>query len=600
MDAQQGHEGVFSEGVNYYIFSFDAGGPVDIGKAADKLLRADIAETVVSPRSGEVRVAHRYKSLARLLDQTATLQDLDRAMREGGLVKWMVRHPIWAAKLFGNVVSRAAGPETATQSDTSTSELLSENLTYIHESVARQQSVNAIQNFMENELLNPSYLQSEPYLRLHLRGSRLWLTRLDGGVLRPQGNFDEGVISDALLLIHRSGVMQLTIAVRLPDEITVNQYREFAFGGSPIISASSIPEPLMKAASGARRWERDLPGDWEDDVSGGTRWRRAEHPSPASVVELFDLYADAISRTLGHSFGAWLCYPATFIDKVTCCATEDDFKRNHATSLNNAIARSIDMAKVRPEFLAKVIPEEGSLTVGRSLYCDPSSALEIRWSGSGERRFEQHLWTLIILESALLQYWQIRLLDERISVTSGKLKEVRELQLEAIFGLREYRDSGITYGTAWDLTERLLGEWRVEKRHGHVLESIDQLQQLAVAAESIKGGRRANLLAAVALVVAIFLGLPAVNDTLEIAEKVQADGLLALPLGPFQDLAKRGDLGAWIGYLIFISAVAFPALILALSRWTRGFRRSRRRAPGMVWKFPLEVHDSDTPEGESS
>ncbi|MFG2641627.1 hypothetical protein ACGFYP_11740 [Streptomyces sp. NPDC048370] len=600
METQQEHEAVFNSGVNYYIFSFDAGGPIDIRKSADRLLRAGIAETVVSPRNGEVRVAQRYQDLVDLVSHTATLQDLGRVTEEGGLFGWMIRHPIWAARLFGRALTGSRGGEGADREGTPASELLSENLNFIYESVARQQSVNAIQNYMENELLNPSYLQSEPYLRLHLRGARQWLTRLGGGTLRTPGNLDEGVITNALLLIHRSGAMQLTIALRLPDEITLDQYREFSFGGSNIVSVSSIPEPLLKAASGRRGWEKELAGHWEDDVSSGTRWRMVEHASPASVADLFELYAVAISRTLGHSsYGSWFCYPATFVDQVTCCATEEDFKRNHSLALDNAIARSIDIETVRPESRSKVIPEEGSLTLGKSLYCDPSSALEIRWSGTGRVEFEHHLWTLLILESALLQYWQIRLLDSRISVTSGKLKAVRDLQLEVIFGLREYRDSGITYGTALELTERLLSGWRVDKRYGHVLESLDQLQQLAVAAESIRGGRRANLLAAVALVVAIFLGLPAVNDTLEIAEKVKASGLLALPLGPFQDLARRGERGAWIGYLLFLAAVALPALILAFSRWTRSFRRPRRREPGLTWPFLLTVDDSDTPPSDT-
>ncbi|MFE5617451.1 hypothetical protein [Streptomyces sp. NPDC056524] len=601
MDTQLEHEAVFDEGVNYYIFSFDAGGPLDIRQSADRLLRAGIAETVVSPRNGEVRVAHRYRDLARLVGHSATLQDLDRATRDGGLLGWMVRHPIWAAKIFGRALTGSRIGETTERGSTSESELLSENLSFIYESVAREQSINAVQNYMENELLNPSYLQSEPYLRLHLRGAKQWLTRLDGGNLRTPGNLDQGVMVDALLLIHRSGVMQLTIALRLPDEISLSQYREFAFGGSEVVAASSIPEPLIKAAAGSRRWEQGLAGYWEDDMSGGTRWRMMEHTSPASVSDLFSLYAAAISRTLGHApYGEWFCYPATFADKVTCCATEDEFKRNHSVALNNLIARSIDMDTVRPEFISKVLPEEGALTLERSLYCDPSSALEIRWSSTGGMKFERHLWTLLLLENTLLQYWQIRLLDRRISVTSGKLKEVRELQLEAIFGLREYRDSGITYGTAWELTERLLREWRVDKRYGHVLESLDQLQQLAVAAESIRGGRRANLLAAVALVVAIFLGLPAVNDTLEIAEKAKVDGLLAAPLTPFQYLAQRGERGAWIGYLTFLAAIAFPALILALSRWTRSFRQPHRKAPGLTWPFPLTVDDSGTPRDDIS
>ncbi|MFC9700331.1 hypothetical protein ACFTWD_06505 [Streptomyces sp. NPDC056943] len=598
MGARIDHEAIFAKGVIYYIFSFDAGGPLDIRRSADRLLRAGIAETVVSPSSGEVRVAHRYRALARLLNQTSTLQELDRAIQEGGILKWSVRHPIWSLKLLAGVF-RSRGAGRSEQDDTSMADLLSENLIFLHEAVAREQSINAVQHAIENNLLNPTYLLSEPYLRLRLIGAKQWLNRMNGGLLRDPGNLEEGVMVDALLLLHRSGVMQLTIAVRLPDNISVENYRQMASSSSEIVSASSLPEPIIKAASDSRRWEARLAGQWEDEMEAGVRWRMIEHPSPMRISDLFNIYADAISGTLGSSgLQAWLCYPAAFIDHVDCCATEEEFKQLHADELKNAIARSIDVARVRPEFLPKILSEEGSVTVEKSLYCDPSSSLEINWDGSSEILFERHLWTLVLLESALLQYWQIRLLDHRISVTSGKLKSVRELQLEAIFGLREYRDSGIVYGTALDLAERLLQGWRADRLHSHVLASLDQLQQLAVATESIKGGRRANLLAATALIVALFFGLPAVNDTLEIAAKVKVEGLLAIPLGPFRDLATLEERGAWIGYLLFLASVGIPAMTLALSRWSRGLRRRRRRHPGMSWPVPLTVEQGEGSSGD--
>ncbi|QNP75084.1 hypothetical protein IAG44_40545 [Streptomyces roseirectus] len=280
--------------------------------------------------------------------------------------------------------------------------------------------------------------------------------------------------------------------------------------------------------------------------------------------------------------GDWFCYPAAFIDRVGCCASEDSFKDTHENELKNAISRSIDVSEVRSEALPSMLPEDCSLTRGTSLYCNMSSSLEMRWPGSQEGEFAQHLQRLVILESALLQYWQIRLLDRRVGVTDGRIRQVRELQREAIFGLREYRDSSMSFGTAMDLVERLLGEWRADRLYGHVLESIDQLQQLVVAAESKRSARRANVLAGIALIVAIFLGLPAIDDTLEIAKGVKVDGLLGIPLKPFSALASRGEQGTWIGYLVFLGAVLVCLLTLTLKRgWPR--TRSRRREPGIAW-----------------
>jgi hypothetical protein len=159
---------------------------------------------------------------------------------------------------------------------------------------------------------------------------------------------------------------------------------------------------------------------------------------------------------------------------------------------------------------------------------------------------------------------------------------VREIQREAIFGLREYRDSSISFGTAKDLVERLLSEWRVDRLYGHVLESIDQLQQLVVAAESKRSARRANVLAGIALVVAIFLGLPAIDETLEIAKGVEVDGALGVPLKPFHALSSRGEKGTWIGYLAFLFSVLVCLFTLTVKR-SRRRGRSRRRNPGISW-----------------
>ncbi|GLP71126.1 hypothetical protein TUSST3_77460 [Streptomyces sp. TUS-ST3] len=581
MTAQPTHAAIVSEGVIYFIYSFDAAHPIDIRKAANRLLKAEIAETVVSPRDGEVRVAHRYQSLVRLMNHSNAIREISEALEQHRLLRWAIRHPIWAMRIFAGSGSRRSRA-TDESADSTISQRIEENVAFIQRAVAEYQSVNAIQHHIERDLLRIPYLVSEPYLRLRLRSAGQWLVRMNGGGVRPPGNLDEGIRADVLLLIHRSGVMQLTVALRMPDNITVEQYREMAFGSSNVVSASRISEPVLKAAYG-RRAQRYLTGEWEPDTEEGVRWRLTQHGDLASVSDLFELYYEAIINAIkGETSGDWFCYPAVFFDKVECCDSETSFKGAHEDELKNAIARSVDVSEIRPEAMADMIPEDCSLTRHTSLYCNMASSLEVRWPGSREGEFAQHLQRLVIFESALLQYWQIRLLDRRVGVTNGRVSQVREIQREAIFGLREYRDSSISFGTAIDLADRLLKEWRADRLYSLVLESIDQLQQLVVAAESEKSARRANVLAGTALIVAIFLGLPAINDTLDIAQDVKMGGFLGIFLEPFHALASRGEEGTWIGYLMFLSAVL--ACLLAL-KFKRGRPRAwrRRRRPGIAW-----------------
>jgi hypothetical protein len=393
---------------------------------------------------------------------------------------------------------------------------------------------------------------------------------------------DEGTRTDVLLLLHRSGVMQLTLALPLPDRITVDQYLEMSFGSSEFVTATRVSEPILRAAFG-KRAERHLGGEWEAEQEEGVRWRTIKHESPATISELSVLYQQAIAFTIKSArSGDWFCYPAAFIDKVACCNSEESFRDTHERELKNAIIRSVDVSSIRAGAVSSLVPEDCSLTRSSSWYCNMSSSLEINWPGSPDGEFSQHLQRVVILESALLQYWQIRLLDRRVGVANDSVRQVREIQREAIFGLREYRDSSISFGDAMDLVDRLLVEWRADRLYGHVLESIDQLQQLVVAAESKRSATRANTLAGVALIVAIFLGLPAIDETLSIANKVKDDGILGIPLKPFHFLASRGDKGTWVGYLAFLASVLACLLGLTLRRG-RPRPRSRHREPGISW-----------------
>ncbi|WP_328749184.1 hypothetical protein OHT57_27520 [Streptomyces sp. NBC_00285] len=585
MSTQSDHEAVWGEGVIYFIYSFDAARPIDIHKAADRILKSGIAETVVSPRDGEVRVAHRYRRLVRLLNHSNALHQLSEALRENRLLRWMARHPIWTVRMLRWLLFRrhsSSSNSSSGDSNPSVAETLAESISFIERSVAEYQSINAIQHHIEKDLLRIPYLVSEPYVRLRLRSAGQWLHLLNGGQARSPGNMDEGTRVDVLLLIHRSGVMQLTVALRMPDDITVDQYREMSFGSSEVVVASRVAEPVLAAAYG-RRYEPYLEGDWEEESEEGVRWRLVQHGTPVSISDLFDLYHQAITNVIkSKTTGDWFCYPAAFIDRVGCCNSEESFRSHHDRELKNAISRSIDVGEVRPEAVQSMIPEDCSLTRATSLYCNMSSSLEVRWPGPNGGEFAQHLQRLVIFESALLQYRQIRLLDRRVGVADGSIRQVREIQREAIFGLREYRDSAISHGTAMDLADRLLRDWRADRLYGHVLESVDQLQQLVAAAESEKSAKRANVLAGIALIVAIFLGLPAIDDTLNIANRVTATGFLGVLLKPFQALASHGENGTWAGYLIFLAAVLSCLFVLIFGRYRLNFWR-RRKNPGISW-----------------
>src|SRR5215207_8592998 len=70
----------------------------------------------------------------------------------------------------------------------------------INESVAGRQVLNAIQHAREQDMYQPHYLASEPYLRLTLRKLNFGLSSVS-----DIGEEDDGQSGDPLLLVHRSG-----------------------------------------------------------------------------------------------------------------------------------------------------------------------------------------------------------------------------------------------------------------------------------------------------------------------------------------------------------------------------------------------------------
>ncbi|MBM9504814.1 hypothetical protein [Actinacidiphila acididurans] len=576
------HAMVFDAGTIYFIYSFSATRPLDVNRVADRLLSSEIAETSASPVNEEVRVAQRFRSLEQLLKLNYALTGANEAILRGRLLSWILRHPTQSTRLAWKFGRRSAGGSLPRSSRRRTiRRILHENADFIERSVAEAQMPNAIQMEIERDLLRPSYLDSEPYLRLSLKGSHIWLNIMNGGSTRGPEDESESRFVNVLLLLHASGVMQLVFVLPLPEHLTVEAYRDLCFGVSPDISAVKVAEPVLSGVP--HNWRRRLAGSWDGEMEAGTRWRKIDFPEPDSITGLFDVYRSAIAKAgRFEEVGEFICYPATFIDELSCCSSKDEFMTRHRQDLNRVLARSLDIRRARENAVSAIVPEDTSLMRDTSFFANMASALEIRWPGAPPGEFAKHLQRLIVLEAALLQYWQIRTLAQRINGALIKSRDIRSIQREAIFGLQEYRYSSVTYGTAIDMIDALLSEWKVDKYYNHALESLDQLQQLAASDESNRSSRRANFLATLALIATIFMGLPAVKDTLDIAKEVPQQGASGALARPFRYLAERGDQGTWIGYVILLLAVIVAISIFGLSNHLPHIRW-RRKPPGRSW-----------------
>jgi hypothetical protein len=596
-DAVTSHGAVLEEAVIYYVFSFAMEKPLDIRTAANALLRAEVAETVASPAEDGVRVAPRYGDLVKLRARAISLNDTQKMIKEGRYLAFARKHPFyfaqavaWAVKsAISRIVGRASHPSEADLAESPAEDVGDEvdnaaTVRMIEESVAHAQAANAVQQAIEAQILRPAYLEEEPYLRLTLRDSTHWFAIKDDGVERPKGSFDDGTTCEALLLLHRSGVVQLIFVLEPPRNLIVDEFIAFAAGGGQTISASEICEPVLRnAANKAEKMDKNWLGAWISEVREGTRWRRMEFDEPTSVAQLFGLYRSAIEKIIGvASFPEWQCYPALFINKVACCSDEETWLSGHSRELVSLAGGGVPHTLLRSNVVAKLLPKNSSIRTDDSLYALPSRTVRINW-GTEDLDFSEHMWTIVVVENALLQFWQLRALNDRLLASEGD-EDVRALQREAIFGLQEVRSSSLMFGTANDIVEELLNGWQASKLQQRIADSLEQLHQLVTAREARGASRRANFFAASAVLAAIAFGLPALSQSLDIVKKLPQDGLFGVIAAPLRAIGNEPGAAAWKAYVVL---VAFILLISVSSVARRLFNRRRlRRRPsrlGMEW-----------------
>ncbi|MYT34830.1 hypothetical protein GTY66_01920 [Streptomyces sp. SID8356] len=305
------------------------------------------------------------------------------------------------------------------------------------------------------------------------------------------------------------------------------------------------------------------------------------------MADLFNVYLDAIYNiAVSEPSSEWLCHPVIFVKKIDCCESEEQFRSLHSVELVSMLSRYTSRRGERGQAISELVPRDRSLNLDHSVYMDASHTTSIRWPGfSGPEEYAGHLNHIIVVECALLQYWQIKMIDERVAGSAGRLREIAQLQRDAIFGMREYRNSPLSYGTARDAADAILHGLGADRLYGHTLECLSQLQQLVATQDSQRSSRRANTLAAIAAVAAALLGLPAVEETLSIAKEVPPTGIWGTAAAPLKDLAAQGALGAWKGYIVLLAAVLLFALV-----WNRIYKRrmsknSQRGAAGMKWPW---------------
>jgi hypothetical protein len=590
------HAALFDDTVIYFTFNLSAHKTINIRRVANQLLAAGIAEMVGSPTADEVRVSPRYMELARLIHTSGRIGRASAEMSAPTTIPWLwsLRHPKIASfgylSMFKHIILRRPRAVVIEPDDERPlDEQMNELIDNLKMSVAQGQSNNAVIHAIEEDLFRPSYLETNAFVRLNLRMTAQWMTRKDDGSAREEDDWDEGVAVDAMLLLHRSGVMQLTFAIRLPANLNAEELTALSRADAKAIMATEMPEVLIRLASKAiKADESRWLGAWNEEVHDGVRWRRIWYAEPTSMVDLFRMYQDAIGEAIGAELsGLWMCYPTLYVDQTTCCHSREEWLANHQAELAHLTSRMIDF-DLRDELVADFIPEDASIVNNDSFYLTVGMATVINWRPDQVPDFGGHLHRYLLVEACLRQYWQLSVLHTRLGETLKERRpNLRRVQLETINGMQEWRQSPMSYGTARVTADKLLADLSVPELHASLNESLGQMQQIQSADDSKRASSRATALALAAVIAAALLGLPAVSSALDVAKGTNDRSFSGWLATPPRALARHGAAGTWTLYLaivVIVVVIAVGASVLP-RRQTLRTTRGSERMPGMRWPW---------------
>jgi hypothetical protein len=573
------HEAIFEETTVHFIFTWAAVRPLDVQQFASRLLSADIAETVGSSAADEVRVSPRLASVGTDIRRLRRLEELYQFDSRLDMAKWILRNPRLAAKLL-RITRRHMPPQPS--DDPPSGAKLTEVAEELKKSIASAQAVNAIQLEIERGLYSPTYLSTEPYLRLTLRGLPCWLDITDHGLPRKPGDSSNGVLAEVLLLIHRSGSIQLTIVLRLPNALPTDSLVPLTLASNVRIARSETAESIIRASARHIRAPENLwIGQWADGKARGTRWRQIEHAPAITLVDVFTMYRDAIEEAAHvRFFDDWLCYPVVFLESLGCCSSEREWRRRHDDAFTRVIVRTPKLPLRR-----SLIPPDQALTTEFSVYYCEGSATHFNWGfASGRSEFADQLQIVVLVEHVLLRYWQLVALAERLASVRVDYRSAASVQREAIFGLQEYRRPVLVFGTARDIADELLSLLRERQLYQRILESLALLQQMTATENAKRSSRTQNMVAVAAILAALVLGLPTVQASLTIVKSVPHAGVLGRMANPLRDLASRGAIGVWESYLSLLAIVVLTVATSLALRRPRA-RARRQSVPGVAWPY---------------
>jgi hypothetical protein len=578
------HEAAFSASTIYYTYCFSLPPGTSIATLANDLLKCGLAIAAVWAGDDEVRVAHRYQRLYKLKLQAQGLSDFQR-VRDGEIPywNWARKYPVLAFQLTSAAIKGIAGrhrsvsaPAKVLNKPPMVDQMVAVT-NQIEDAMIGARKILGIFRDIEREFYSPGYRSQDPFVRLKLRDFRISSNFFD----------DEPVLS--FLLLHESGTALLTYATAPNDHISTGDVIELSRSDSLHIERAYVDRDFF-GKNGVELSESD---ESSLKIHDDTAWMRVEWDEKVPFSLFFEAHLNRIlknCRDQNDRYSYWRCYSTVILNHLDCCGSRARWLKRHNRELVALTQRFPGYATLKDSL---TIPADESIHESMSRYRLVSHCLEINWK-FGQQPKRPDMTTdhsiIVLTEHVLLQVWQLQALDWHISSRDWKSQAVEKLEMEIAAGLAEYRRADIVaFGTAQDIVRALLLELGADVLYQRILDRLSALSAVVAGREARSSSRRNVVVAGAAVIAAIALGLPALDQSATLLRST-TKGRIGQIVEPARTILIEHPNAAWLGY---IALFGLSLGIFVYSVWraprTKKTQTSRRdvgiRWPGLTLKF---------------
>ncbi|MFG3555327.1 hypothetical protein ACGGAQ_13205 [Micromonospora sp. NPDC047557] len=564
-----------------YTYAFSLPANTDIYELADQLLSSGVARAASIPPSKRVRISREWRSVLKARQLTEAISNFSDVIKgETTWGAWVAKNPRAALYAFRrrilrvNSLRRIRTVESSEKSQRAL-EQLRDLISEMDDKVVDHTKVVGALSAVDDGLLSQTYLARSPFVRLELQSLIAESRLLADSEILPT------------LLLHRSGVALLTFHAvlgrgRTTDELieaSIGRHAHFdscTFNGAVVGAA-----PLTGYAPKSDEWQRSEAGRW---LGRKFEWQDDEF----SIEDAFFVYQDRIRGLVSlkrEQVQDFFCYTSLFIGDVACCGSKKRWLRRHSRELTGLMMRHPPYGGLRDEVVAESVKGDMGLHVDESRYYNGGNSLLVTWDfGGGELSpsFVEIANTVAIIENAMLQYWQMYVLDYELQLDGRSRRRLTSTQRMLAQGIEEFRSNSVVYGTANDIIASVLTQLRVPELYQRLLDRLSATQQLLDSRQVQESVRRNYLIAGVGSLATVFLGIPAIRDSLGVIAQWNPPPRLMPIFGPLASWAKGGEtaiLTVYSAVLILVLAVLVVAFLLKSPR----IGRRKNREVGIEW-----------------